>query len=965
MTRANMMVLGLLLPVLGFGEWTKIDDFQSYSQAKLTSGENGWRCYNDKITTATVCSDVLAVGNQAAKIVHGDDSIEKNHNFKHDVFYHRGALNIPPGGTATVFMRFLIESGLDKNLGHVRGPAPVEGAHVCIVVNEGALSSPGVRAGVILEGKAVTAFGYGRKRKADQKEPAPQVKRNCWYRMWIVLQNAPGSEENKSKAYLQEEGGDGKTVAIPGYVVSEKNYRPSIWKTIGVIKAPNCPLTDVFIDDFYVDNGGENLSIPISEKATQNWKAKLDAEAKKYAHLLKKPDTLEQAEKQARELLAVMTPEERFEMVRGSTEGVPGFLRLGIQPVMVNDAGSGINNGNSVNRGRFPRTVAYPCTLLLAATWNPQLAEAYGKSIGEECRVGGTGILLGPGMNMYRSSVGGRNFEYFGEDPLLTGHQVASYIKGLQSAGTAATVKHFVGNEYEFHRHGVNTIMDERTLHEVYMEPFRQGIEAGAFCVMTAYSQLNGRWAGQSRYVNTDLLRGALGFKGIIMTDWIATCDGVEFAESGANMEMPGGFSLTRDRAKVFGTPAIDRMALTILTTCLQAGFYDRPAKLPKLEKHRRQWEQVARDTNLEGITLLKNNGLLPMTETHKGKKIVVAGNRATTEELGGSGSGHVPGYANKTYLQAVTETFAGAEVLNPLRPDKLTDEQIRAADLVLLFPGMAEGEGRDRIFALPDDDLITRCVTNNPKTVVCLVTGGGVQMEWADKAAAIVHAYFGGQTGAAALMDILTGRAEPSGRLPFTIERRVEDAPGGDLKALQKPNAGPAVELTSVPFAHDLFPNETKTQGYVWDNAYAEGVFVGHRWYESKKIPVRYPFGFGLGYTAFAYGNLKVVVKGQKATLSFTLKNIGKRPGAEVAQVYVSDKVCSVPRPLQELKAFQKVQLGAGKSKRVEIELGSEAFRFWNPATKKWTIEPGEFEIHVGASSADIRLKEAVRVTD
>ena len=963
MTRTNMMALGLLLPVLGFGEWTKIDDFQSYPQAKLTKGENGWRCYNDKITTVTVSSDELAPGNLAAKIHHGDDTIEKNHNYKHDVFSHNGAVNIPPGGTATLYLRFLIESGLDKTLGHVRGVEPVEAVNLSFSFNErDALVSFYQRGGVFLEGKNARIMGLGRTRRSDQKDPAPQIKRNRWYRLWMVVHNAPGGEENKSRAYIEEEGGDGTKMPIPGYLIGEKGYNPVIWKTVGLVKSPNCALTDVFLDDIYVDNSGENLTQPVSGKEVKLWRQKLEEEAKQYAHLLKKADTRDQAEKQARELLAAMTLDERFELVTGFHGGV---LRLGIPPVLHNDAGSGINNGNAANRSRLERTVAYPCTLALAATWNPEMAEAYGRSLGEECRRGGTAILLGPGMNLYRSAIGGRNFEYFGEDPLLTGRQVAAYVCGMQGAGTAATLKHFIGNEYEFHRRGSNSQIDERTLHEVYMEPFRMGIEAGALCVMSSYNQLNGEWAGQSKYVNTDLLRGSLGFKGIIMTDWIATYDAAKFAASGADLEMPGGTSMVREREKVFGTPAIDRMALSFLTVCIQAGFFDRPATMPKLEKHRPRWEQVARDTNLEGITLLKNSGMLPLNEKYRGKKIVVAGNRATTEELAGGGSGHVPGYDNKTYLQAVTETFVGAEVLNPLRPDKLTDEQIRAADLVLLFPGMAEGEGRDRIFALPDDDLITRCVTNNPKTVVCLVTGGGVQMEWADKAAAIVHAYYGGQTGASALMDILTGRAEPSGRLPFTIERRVEDAPGGDLKALQKPNLAVPYEVAKVSVPGDLFLNNDKTLGYVWDNPYTEGVFTGHRWYESKNIPVRFPFGFGLGYTTFAYENLKVDVKGQTVKVSFTLKNVGKRPGAEVAQVYVSDKVCSVPRPPQELKAFQKVRLDAGKSKRVEIELSSEAFRFWNPATKQWTVEPGEFEIRVGASSADIRLKEMVVVPD
>jgi beta-glucosidase len=956
----SIMALGLSAG-LTLADWTKIDDFQSTSQGRLERDANGWRCFNDKITTVTICSDELAPGNLAAKIHHGDDGIEPNGNYKHDVLSHHGAVNIPPGGVATIYLRFLVESGLDKTLGHVRGVEPVEPVRIGIALSEKpTFSSVDQRAGVFLEGKEARIVGLGRTRRSDQKEPTPQVKRNRWYRLWLVIHNAPGSEENKSRAYLEEEGGEGKKIAVSGFLVGEKNYKPAIWKMIGVVKYPNCALTDLFVDDFYVDNSGENLTQPVSADQTQAWREKLQEEASKYAHLLKRADTRELAEKQGRELLAAMTPDERFELVTGYLGGVP---RLGIPPVLHNDAGSGINNGGPSNpvRARLPRTVAYPCTLALAATWNTKTAEAYGRSIGEECRRGGTAILLGPGMNLYRSSVGGRNFEYFGEDPLLAGRQVEAYVRGMQGAGTAATLKHFIGNECEFHRRGSNSQIDERTLREVYMEPFRLGIEAGARCVMTAYNQINGEWAGQSKYVNTDLLRGALGFKGIIMTDWIATYDATEFAASGADLEMPFGTSMTREREKLLGSPAIDRMVLSFLTTCIQAGFFDRPAMAPKLEKNRSQWEETARAANLEGITLLKNNSILPLTADFKGKRIIVAGNRAKTAELAGEGSGHVQGYNLKTYLQAVSETFVGAEIL---KGDTLTDEQIRSADLVLVFPGMREGEGCDRSFVLPDDQLISRCVTNNPKTVVCLVTGGGVQMEWADKAAAIVHAYFGGQTGASALMDILLGRAEPAGRLPFTIERRVEDAPGGTLKDLQKPDKAIAYEIAKVCVPGDLFLNDDKTLGYVWDNPYTEGVVVGHRWYESRNIPVRYPFGFGLGYTTFSYEDLKAEVKGQKVKISFLLKNTGKRSGSEVAQVYVSDKACSVPRPPQELKAFEKVRLGAGKSKRVELELGAEAFRFWNPATKQWTVEPGEFEIRVGASSSDIRLKATVQLS-
>jgi len=350
---------GLLLTNVGFGAWTKIDDFQAYPPGKLARDANGWRCFNDRITDVAVSPDALAPGNLAAKIHHGDDSLEKNRNYKHDVFFHNGALNIPPGGTGTLYLRILIESGLDKTLGHVRGVEAVEPVRIDIAVNDkNSLCSVDQRAGVTLEGKDVRILGSARVRRNEQKDPAPQIKRNRWYRLWIVLHNAPGGEANNSRAYLEEEGGDGKRMAIPGFLVGEKNYSPAIWKTVGIVKSPDCALTDVFVDDLYVDNSGENLEQPVSANESQAWRQKLNEKAKKHAHLRKKVDSREQAEKQARELVAAMTPDERFELVTGFLGGVP---RLGIPPVLFTDAGSGVNNGNesSPDRARLPRTVAY------------------------------------------------------------------------------------------------------------------------------------------------------------------------------------------------------------------------------------------------------------------------------------------------------------------------------------------------------------------------------------------------------------------------------------------------------------------------------------------------------------------------------------------------------------------------------------------------------------------------------
>lgn len=958
----TLLAVLLLAPLAAIchGEWVAIDNFQGYPPDVLPKLANGWMLAHPDVSRAVISADRLVPGNQALKL----QRIANIKSEQHDTLFQTGAINIPPGGKGTVFLRFLIESGLDTTLGSTTGDRH-QNISLKIGLTEAALNAGNCRAGIWINGGSA----HGLPAKPDKDSLVP-VQRNRWYRLWLVVDNVEG-DTDQSAAYLQEEGASGKPTRIPGPIlVPAKNTR-GILATVGVVKSRDTGLTDIWLDDLFVDNTGENLADPTTGASSIGWKQKLENEAKQYRPLLKKAATPREAEQQARQLLAAMTREEKFALVCGDGAiGIPGFPRLGIPPVFFSDASAGINNGNAGVKTRHPQSVAYPCLLLLAATWDPQLAEDYARSIGEECRSGGTHVLLAPSVNFYRISVCGRNFEYPGEDPHLAGRMTAAYVRGLQSSGTAATLKVLVGNEIEFHRRGSNSQIDERTLQEVYLEPFRAGIVAGALAVMTAYNQLNGAWCGQDNYVGTTILRDQLSFQWISMTDWIGTYDGVKVAQSGTDLEMPGGWALKKDRTTVIGSADIDRMVLNVLKTCLYAGFYEPNYTRPELLARRPQWEQTALNVNHAGIVLLQNNGLLPVAASQTGKTILIAGNNAAREELAGGGSGHVKGYNNKTYVQAVTETFADAKVVHAEKP---TDDQIRVADLILLFPGFPligkghEGEGSDRdfAFALPDDALIARCVALNPKTVVCLTAGGGVQMDWADKAAAIVQSLYGGQTGALALMDILTGKVNPSGKLPFTIERRFEDSPASDVAAL-KPDLSRPFPVTGFPdwAKNDFFKSADQSQLFVCDVNYREGVFIGHRWYESKNIPVRFPFGFGLSYTTFTYEGLTVEKTGDRTVrVCFTVKNTGRREGAETSQVYVSDTQCSVPRPVQELKGFQKVFLKPDESKRVEIQLDEEAFRFWHPDTKRWKVEPGEFEIRVGASSSDVRLKQTVRL--
>jgi beta-glucosidase len=926
-------------------EWTQIDDFQSHQPGVMAKGTGGWTCQKAEVTRISVAPVRDGAGNQALKI----QRAEKVPSKERDLVWQADGIAIPPGKTGTVFLRFQIEAGMNE-LGNPIGDKPVQRISVHIGLAAGAFAGYNSAAGVVIEGTQAVCMGQGRIK--DKTKPLA-VKRNRWYRLWLVVDNRAG-EENASVAYLQEEGVDEKPVQVPGVVMNAKN--PLILTSIGIQKSPESQLTDMWIDDVYVDATGANLGDPLAGGKAATWQQRNAEEAKKYREFTRQTDDVAKAFAQARHLVAAMSPEERLALVCGNgSSGTPAIPRLGIEQVRFADASCGINAGWAKRNGHA--TIAHPATMLLAATWDPQVALAYGRSIGEECQTNSIHVLLGPGMNGYRHAVNGRNFEYMGEDPCLTSAMIAGYVTGMRQAGTGTTLKHFICNEMESHRRGTNSIVDERALHEIYLPAFQAGIDAGSIAVMTAYNQVNGEWAGESKYLNTTLLREQMGFTGVSMTDWIAAYDGVKLAASGTDLEMPGGPALMRDRAKVLGTPQIDGMATRVLATWIRAGFFEPGHFKPELEKNRPQWEQQARRTNHEGIVLLKNSGLLPLAAKPAGT-VLVTGNALKKAELSGGGSGHVTGYDLVTYLEACQKRWPGATIVEAAKP---TDEQIGKADLVLVFSTYgSEGEGVVRPFPLPDDELIGRCTRLNKQTIVTVATGGGAQMEWADAAAAVLYASYGGQTGAEALFDVLDGTASPSGRLPFTIERALADAPAGSATA-------PVANGATYPLEHihgfchgDFFKDKEKGVATVWDIRYDEGVLVGYRWYDAKKKAVRFPFGHGLGYTTFAYRDLSLQKTGADTVhCRFTVANTGKRAGAAVAQIYVGDDASSVIRPPKELKAFRKLRLEPGASQTVELDLGPEAFRFWKDG--KWTIEPGRFTIHVGASSADLALSGGV----
>jgi beta-glucosidase len=669
----------------------------------------------------------------------------------------------------------------------------------------------------------------------------------------------------------------------------------------------------------------------------------------------KTPVSYADADKRAAAILSKMTVEEELQLVTGHNSFyIKGFPKYGIPELYLSDATQGVNIRRNLS-DQLEKSVSFPAGIGLAASWNPKLAYDYAHSVGEECRAGGIAVLLGPGMNIYRSSQSGRNFEYFGEDPHLAARIIGQYVTGVLDTGTIPTLKHFVANETEFHRRTSNSIVDERTLHEIYLPAFKAGIDAGAMAVMTSYNQLNGEYCGQSEKVITDLLRKQLGFKWLVMTDWWSVWDGEKIIKSGQDLEMPGDKFIKADgrrllRAGKVTEADIDRMARDIIRTSIAMGLYDRPVKdayyLGRFDEH----EKVALQAGREAIVLLKNEGgLLPLRK--EGPETILFTGKFAEELARGGGAADVEGYDLVNLLSALKATY-GDRLQYVKQP---TDEQIRAAGVVLLSTGTQDSEGWDRPFALPDaeEKAVTRVVGLNPRTVVIVNSGGGIQMTgWNDRAAAIVHAWYPGQSGNRALAEVLCGEVNPSGKLPITIEKRFEDSPAyGYLP--------PGVELYT-----GWEPDNDMSQP-INDVHYKEGVFVGYRWYESKKIEPLYAFGHGLSYTTFEYKDLRLsapeLSEEGRLSVEFTVTNTGKVAGAETAQLYVGAAAPSLPRPLKELKGFSKVTLSPGESRVVRIRLGFRDFAFWDTGTHAWRTEPGEYRIFAGGASNRIALEGKV----
>jgi beta-glucosidase len=801
-------------------------------------------------------------------------------------------------------------------------------------------------------------------------------------------------------------------------------------------------------------------------------------------------------EKRVDSLLGKMTLEEKIEIVGGIndfyTRPIP---RLGIPSLRMSDGPMGVHD--------YGLTTAYPAGIALAASWDVDLAERFGAAMGKDARARGVHFILGPGMNIYRAPMNGRNFEYFGEDPVLASRMAVSVIKGIQAQQVIATAKHFAGNNSEFARMTLSSDIDERTLREIYLPAFEASVkEAHVGAVMDAYNLVNGAYMTQNNHLNNEILKGEWKFEGILMSDWGATHDGVAAANGGLDLEMPSPTFMNRDallpaiKEGKIAEATIDDKVRRILRKAIEFGFFDRPQTDIDIPSYSQEGRQVALEEARGSMVLLKNAGnLLPLDE-NKLTTIAVIGPDAYPAVVSGGGSAETKSFNAVSYLEGISnrlgtkakvlyavdvpvldEVFENSEFVtipggeSGLKGEYFSNEELKGtpalvrtdkhvhfdwgegsfapgepvdhfairwtgyfvpkesgdykfftsaddgvrlyvgdeiaiddwqphsqtldtaarhleagqaykirleyfesvgsaivgfgvtraeafvgretkalaakADAVIIcvgFDDKTESEGSDRTFQLSggQDELIRQISAVNKNVIVVLTAGGNVDMtRWIENVPAILHAWYPGQEGGTALAQIIFGDYSPSGKLPASFERRLEDN----------------------PTFHSYYPEKGGSRVQ-----YSEGVFVGYRHFDRSATKPLFAFGYGLSYSTFAYSKMSVTPPtgnlNEPVSVSFDVKNTGHREAAEVAELYVGDSHASVPRPVKELKAFAKVNLKPGETRRVTLGLDRRTFSFYDVQKKDWNAEPGDFAILVGGSSDNIPLRGKFTLT-
>lgn len=718
-------------------------------------------------------------------------------------------------------------------------------------------------------------------------------------------------------------------------------------------------------------------------------------------------DDSQPIELRVEDALSKMTLEEKVAMLHAQSKfSSPGVPRLGIPEFWTTDGPHGIRpevKWDEWDQAGWTNDsiIAYPALTALSATWNKKMSWNYGKALGEEARYRKKDILLGPGVNIYRTPLNGRNFEYMGEDPFLSSKMVVPYIKGVQSNGVATSVKHYALNNQEQFRHTSNVIVDDRALYEIYLPAFKAAVQEGdTWSIMGAYDMYKNQYSSQNQYLLNDILKKEWGFKGVVISDWGAVNDTKQAIMNGLDMEfgswtngLSEGTSNAYDnyylahpylkliKSGEVGTNELDDKVRRILRLAfLTTMNKNKPFGNIASEEHR----AIAKEIGEEGIVLLKNQKNVLPINVAKTKKIAVIGENAIKMMTVGGGSSSLKvkyetlpldgikarfgknaevTYA-RGYVGDVTGEYNGVKTGRDLTDKRsqaeLTKEAVELAknsDFVIFVGGLnksdfQDSEGNDRKdMGLPyhQDELISALAKANKNFSVVLVSGNAVEMPWVKEVPSIVQAWYLGSESGHAIASVLAGDANPSGKLPFTFPVKLED--------------NSAHQLGEYPGnKEELAQGKGKDQQNPINIKYNEGIFVGYRWHDTKNIKPLFSFGHGLSYTTFEIGQAKadksVITEDETITFTIPVKNIGKKAGAEVVQLYIRDVKSSLPRPLKELKGFEKIYLNPGEQKEVTITIDKSALSFFDPVKHDWVAEPGDFEALIGNSSDAIKTK-------
>ncbi len=663
-----------------------------------------------------------------------------------------------------------------------------------------------------------------------------------------------------------------------------------------------------------------------------------------------------------KDLISQMTLKEKASLCSGKDFWhLKSIERLGLPEIMVCDGPHGLRKQNAENKkvgigNSYPAT-CFPTAVTTACSWDRDLIYKMGQALAEECLQHGVSVLLGPGVNMKRSPLCGRNFEYFSEDPELAGEMGAAFIAGVQSKGIGTSLKHFAGNSQEMKRMTSNSIIDERALREIYLRAFEKAVKKSQpWTVMNAYNLLNGTYCSENDWLQNKVLRDEWGFKGAVVSDWGAVNDRVAGLNAGNDLEMPssGGVNdakiVEAVKCGVIDETTLDERVDKLIDIILKGAANKKPGYKFDVKAHNLLSRQIAE----QSMVLLKNDGnILPLKRV-EGEYVAVIGAFADNPRYQGAGSSII----NPTMIDSGRRAFNNSPISVKFadgydRSGKRKNEDAyiteacnlaKNASKAVVFIGLTddyESEGFDRsTMKLPDghNRLVEAVSRVNDNVIVVLEGGSPVEMPWADDVKAILNAYLGGQSVAPAIVDVLTGKANPCGKLAETYPVCLKETP------------------TSF-----RYPDSKE------DVQYRESIFIGYRYYDKVERNVRFPFGFGLSYTSFEYSDIKLkkknLIKGEGAKVTFTIKNTGDVAGSEIAQVYVAKPESKIFRAPKELKGFVKIHLEPGEEKKVSVELDDRAFAFWNTATEDWCVESGEYKILVGASSRDIRLEAAAKM--